>query len=239
MGPARRSVVLTGRKPVARATLKELIMKSAATWNRSPVFALCAATALMAGCASKELQVERYVPPPLGSSWTYHVSNTGSFGSYVGPTSLRMAEGQWQGRKVLRYETETGAQLQDSNLGIVAVLNRAGEPMMAYDPPMTFVFPLTVGKTWTHQHTLTVWPGPRQFPMASTWKVEAHEDVTVPAGTFKAWRVVMTDNFGYRQTTWSVPETMGVFAKRINERSATHPQGGAGTQVFELTRKPG
>jgi hypothetical protein len=35
-----------------------------------------------------------------------------------------------------------------------------------------------------------------------------------------------------------MPDTVGVWAKRINERSATHPQGGAGTQVMELVTLP-
>lgn len=60
----------------------------------------------------------------------------------------------------------------------------------------------------------------------------------MPAGTFKAWKIVMQDNLGFRQTIWSVPQTMGAFAKRISERSASHPQGGAGTQVFELVMVP-
>ena len=214
-------------------------MTFAATVRRTNLLALAAAAVWLVGCTSPPPRAERYVPPAMGTSWTYQLSNSGSFGTYQGPTTLRMSEGQWQGRKLLRYDTDSGATLQDGNVGTVVVLNRTGDPVMAYDPPLTFVFPLEVGKTWTHQHTLTIWPGPQRVPMTSTWAVEAYEDVTVPAGTFKAWRVVMTDNFGYRSVTWSVPETMGVFAKRINERSATHPQGGAGRQVFELLRKPG
>jgi hypothetical protein len=74
--------------------------------------------------------------------------------------------------------------------------------------------------------------------MKVQWKVEAYEDVSVPAGNFKAWRVVFTDNFGYKQTTWSLADTVGVYAKRINERSPTHPQGGAGMQIIELVKLP-
>jgi hypothetical protein len=206
-----------------------------------PALPVALAMALLAGAAvaaDPAPRAERYKPPAMGTNWTYALTSSGSYGTYLGPTTLRMGEGEWQGRKLLRYETDTGSQLQDDSIGTVAVLNRAGEPLMAYDPPLTFVFPLEVGKTWTHQHTLSVWPGPRQVPMTSSWRVEAYEDVTVPAGTFKAWRVVMSDNFGYRQTIWSMPDTLGVFARRVNERSATHPQG-AGTQVFELTRPPG
>jgi hypothetical protein len=108
---------------------------------------------------------------------------------------------------------------------------------MRYDPPLGYDFPLEVGKTWTQDLMLTV-GGSAPIPMKAQWKVEAYEDVTVPAGTFKAWRVVFTDNFGYKQTTWSMPETASVYAKHINERSATHPQGGPGTQMIELLTVP-
>lgn len=102
---------------------------------------------------------------------------------------------------------------------------------------MSFDFPFKVGKTWTQHIVLTV-GGTTKIPMKAQRKVEAYEDVTVPAGTFKAWRVVFTDNIGCRQTTWSLPEKLGVYARRINERSPTHPQGGAGTQVLKLVSVP-
>jgi hypothetical protein len=73
--------------------------------------------------------------------------------------------------------------------------------------------------------------------MKTTWKVEAYEGITVPAGTFKAWRIVMTDNFGFRQTNWSMPDTVGMFAKRLSERPPGHPQG-AGTQMLEMSKLP-
>ncbi|MBK9200575.1 hypothetical protein [Candidatus Skiveiella danica] len=36
------------------------------------------------------------------------------------------------------------------------------------------------------------------------WKVEAWEDVTVvPAGTYKAYKVITTNNFGEVETRWA------------------------------------
>ena len=58
------------------------------------------------------------------------------------------------------------------------------------------------------------------------------------ARVLPGWRVSFTDNFGFKQTTWSLPETVGTYAKRVSERPATHPQGGAGTQVIELVTLP-
>lgn len=60
---------------------------------------------------------------------------------------------------------------------------------------------------------------------------------TVPAGSFKAWRVTTTDNLSFRQIRWSVPHQLGMFAKRLSERPAGHPQG-AGMRFYEMTQVP-
>lgn len=190
------------------------------------------------GCASAPPRAERYVPPPLGSTWTYQVTSTGSYGSVTQvPTSMRMAESvMFEGQMLLKYETNAGATLQTPQVGVVASLDRAGKVLMRYDPPLTYQWPLEVGRTWTQDITITLANGTK-MPMKAAWKVEAVEDVTVPAGTFRAWRVSLEDNYGFKQVIWSVPEQMGVFAKRIWTRSAAAPQG-PGTQVLELASAP-
>jgi hypothetical protein len=127
--------------------------------------------------------------------------------------------------------------LQTEGAAVFVLLDAAGRPAMRYEPPLGYDWPLAVGKSWVQDIQLTVGANTR-VPMKASWTVEAYEDVTVPAGTFKAWRVVMTDNFGFKQTTWSVPEQLGVYARRVSERPASHPQGGAGTQVLELLSVP-
>jgi hypothetical protein len=208
--------------------------------NRTvPLLAACVlAAGLAAGCAVGPPKVDNYVPPPVGAAWAYRVSSTGSFGNDVGvPAQMRMDEPvMFDGQKLLKYESPLGATLQTDKVGTVAVLDKAGRLQMRYDPPLTYEWPLEVGRTWTQDITITLGNGTK-MPMKAVWKVEAVEDVTVPAGTFQAWRLVMTDNFGYRMTIWSVPTKMGVFAKRISERPATHPQG-LGTQLMELTSVP-
>lgn len=201
------------------------------------VLTLAIAAAATAACSTPP-RAERYVPPPAGATWSYQVTSSGSFGSGVSTLTMRMASGQWQGQPVLRYEYAAGATLQTDRVGLLATLDRNGNPLMRYDPPLSFEWPLEVGRSWTQQHLLRIGASGEPVPMTSRWKVEAHEEVTVPAGTFKAWKIVMEDNFGFRQTTWSVPETMGAFARRVNERSATHPMGGAGVQVMEMTAVP-
>jgi hypothetical protein len=192
----------------------------------------------VAGCASGPPKAERYIAPPVGSSWKVQVTNTGSFGSATrAEQQVSMRDVVVEGKPYHRFDAGGGATLLSDSVGLFMVLGPGVRPLMRYDPPLGYDFPLEVGKTWTQDIVLTV-GGTTKTPMKAQWKVEAYEDVTVPAGTFKAWRVVFNDNFGYKQTTWSLPETVGTYAKRVNERAATHPQGGAGTQVIELLTLP-
>jgi hypothetical protein len=197
---------------------------------------LCAA--LVAGCAGGPPRAERYIAPPVGSSWKVQISSSGSFGNADKvEQQVSMRDVVVEGKPYHRFDAGSGANLMNDSVGVFMVLGPGDRPLMRYDPPLGYEFPLEVGKTWTQDIALTV-GGTTKVPMKAQWKVEAYEDVTVPAGTFKAWRVSFTDNFGFKQTTWSLPETVGTYAKRVSERPATHPQGGAGTQVIELVTLP-
>lgn len=193
---------------------------------------------LLSACTSAPPKAERYVAPPVGATWKFQVTNTGSFGNAdKAEKQISMRDVVVEGKPYHRFDSGGSATLQTDSAAVFMVLGPGDRPLMRYEPPLGYEFPLEVGKTWTQDIALTE-GGTTRTPMKAQWKVEAYEDVTVPAGTFKAWRIVFTDNFGYKQTTWGMPDTVGVFAKRINERSATHPQGGAGTQVIELVTVP-
>jgi hypothetical protein len=205
------------------------------SWRVS--FVAASVALILSGCGSTPPKADQYIPPPMGSTWVWNVTSSGSYGQGKAvPVTMRVTPVEWEGKALLKFESASGGVLQDRNVGVVAALDPAGRAVMRYDPPLSYEWPLEVGRTWTQQHTLTVASG-QKFPMTSTWKVEAYEDVTVPAGTFKAFRLSMADSFGFKQTTWSVPTSMGVFAKRINARPPGHPQG-EGTQLFELASVP-
>lgn len=191
---------------------------------------------LLAGCASPPSTSGAYLAPKPGSTVEYRMTNTGSFGNGTSLAMMRISEASWKGQSVLRYEGPTGSVLNNDQAGAVAMLDPAGRPAVSYEPALGYQWPLAVGKTWESNHVVTTATG-TQFPMKASWKVEALEDVVVPAGRFKAWRVTMTDNLGFRQTSWSVPQQLGMFAKRLSERPAGHPQG-AGTQLYEMTQVP-
>ncbi len=59
----------------------------------------CLVAALtLGGCASPTPRAERYIPPPMGSTWTYAMRSTGSYGSGDTQLAVRMAEATWEGR---------------------------------------------------------------------------------------------------------------------------------------------
>jgi hypothetical protein len=77
-----------------------------------------------------------------------------------------------------------------------------------FDPPPTLPWPLVVGSWGTGTGTWQVPLDPAKLPVKYTWSVEAYENVRVPAGTFKAIRIVLS---------WS-PQTQGVLRLYSEER---------------------
>lgn len=203
--------------------------------RRAVLLAPFAAAVLAAGCAGTPSAT--YTPPAAGSTFVYRVTSTGSFGSGTTEMPMRIEPTTFEGRSATRFAYPSGATVNESaTAATIAVTDPAGRVLMRYDPPLGQPWPLAVGKTATQDIRLTFGPNPN-IPMKADWKVEAVEDVTVPAGTFRAWRVTLVDSFGFRQTNWSVPDRLGLFARRESVRPAGHPQG-AGTQVMELLSAP-
>jgi hypothetical protein len=64
----------------------------------------------------------------------------------------------------------------------------------------------------------------RQVPLEYTQTVEAHEEITVPAGKFMAFRIKNVDNFGNENLQWFIPE-LSVYGKQVLKRTAKHAQG--------------
>ena len=105
--------------------------------------------------------------------------------------------------------------------------------MISFDPPIDYPWPLQVGKTWATQHTVTLYPSGNKVPVKIEGKVESWGDVTVPAGTFKAFKLVWSVNQSELETRWLNPAEGLATIKRHVERSAAHPQG-AGVLDAEL-----
>jgi hypothetical protein len=196
------------------------------------IAAVAATSLAAAGCAMLgKPKVERYVAPPLGTTWETARRDTGSYGNGSGKVQGRRGERTWQGQKVVTFEAATGtvvARPEGSWLGIFA----GDKPIMTWDPPLSWEWPLEVGKSWTREQRITIHAAKQTIPYRLTQKVEAYEDVTVPAGTFKAWKVSTATSLGDENLVWFSPNH-GIFIKQSLRRTAKHAQG-PGTREIEL-----
>jgi len=185
---------------------------------------------LVGGCAMMQPKVEGYVAPPVGSSWTQSNRNTGSYGP-SGTSQITRAERTWEGKPVIAFIGARGAFLMDSEGGDVAFVGQDDKPLLRWEPHQNWDWPLQVGKTFTREYQLIV-GADRTIPYTRTCAVKSVEDVSVPAGTFKAWKVECSNTLGVEDSLWFSPE-LGIFVKSSSKRSAANPFG-AGTQEMEL-----
>jgi hypothetical protein len=195
---------------------------------------------LAAGCATPPPGA--YVPLPEGTVSVYHRTSTGSYGHADGPVSWSHQRGTWQGRPVLMaVSPQAGTNVTDPDTHqLVAVLNGAGQPVNSFSPPMGPRYPLEVGQAWTATSQLTLHSRNTTVPYEVKYRVEAYEPVTVPAGTFMAYRLRYTDNFGESFTVWTAPAQGIATVKRVLDRPATHPQGAGHLEgVLTSVKRPG
>lgn len=97
-------------------------------------------------------------------------------------------------------------------------------------------YPLQVGKTRVSRHRADNRLTGRTSEFEATWKVEAFEDVTVPAGTFKAFRIRYSDA-NNEELYWSSPEA-GTNVKTTQKRGAQHAQGAGPRETQPVSQTP-
>lgn len=123
----------------------------------------------------------------------------------------------------------------DRNGEILEVLGENGKPLREYDyakgwKPLSF--PIYVGKKWKFRADWLV--GNRVVSYYSNRKVAAFERVTMPAGTFDAFRIeeyLTTSDWSGSATYWYAPE-VGVVVK--NTTSWPNPSGNFQLKSFTL-----
>jgi hypothetical protein len=199
--------------------------------NAQGAVAALGAAILVGGCALMEPTAESYVPPPVGTSWERMQTDTGSYGSGSSKSNGLRGERTWQGKKVMTYELANGTVFTEADGAWIGIF-KGDTPVITWDPPLNWQYPLTVGKSWTREPRITIHAAKRTIPYKEEQKVEAYEDVTVPAGTFRTFKVRSISSLGDDNLIWFSPE-MGVFVKVLNTRTAKHSQG-PGTRVIEL-----
>jgi len=169
----------------------------------------------------------RHVAAPEGTVSTYQRKSEGSYGKFEGAVTWTIGRREWNGRMLVSSSSPThGAQLFDpQTAGLVVQFAPSGKPAYAFEPPVTHEWPLAAGKSWRSVHGMTTFSPPGTLSATFDVKVEAYEELTVPAGTFMAFKVVVTSSFGEVDQTWTVPAQGGLIVKRIADRPASHPLG--------------
>lgn len=222
--------------PHRKETLMNTRFASRTTTPRSKALTSASVALLLAaGCAGTPPTADRMQISPMGTVLTYHRTSSGSLGTYDGQVVWTLAPATWQGKPAISMGApQAGVGLYEpQGFGMVANLNPAGQPLMSFEPPIDYPWPLQVGKTWAVQHTVTLYPSGKQVPLKVEGKVESFGDVTVPAGTFKAFKLVWSMNQNEFETRWVAPHDGLATVKRHVERPASHPQG-AGVLDAEL-----
>jgi hypothetical protein len=147
-----------------------------------------------------------------------------------------LEEGVFEGRPV--YQVTGGPDtivVDKATRNSIATL-REGKVVWKFSPHEgTYAWPLEVGKSWTATYAAEDPVRKQRWDRVQEhWTAAAYEEVTVPAGTFKAFRLESTpgENSGVRKTLWYAPE-IHLFVKRVSERGPRHVQG-PGKDTFEL-----
>jgi hypothetical protein len=210
--------------------------------GRRALLCLALSVALLGACSTTPPVASGMSSNPDGTVTTFHRKSSGSLGAFDGPVVWTQTSRQWNGTTVVAVTApQAGTTLHDPQThAMLAVLGGDGKPTQTFEPPVGLPWPLQVGKTATSQHKVTVHANNRTVDLTVQWKVESWGDVTVPAGTFKAYKVVTTNQLGETEIRWVSPASHLLLVKRHVERSAAYPQG-AGVLDAELlsVKKPG
>ena len=94
------------------------------------------------GCAMMAPKAERYVAPPLGSTWVQARRDSGSFGSANVQVSSKRGERMWQGQRVITFESAESAVLAASDSGNWLGIVSGDKPLVTWEPGLNSDCPL-------------------------------------------------------------------------------------------------
>jgi hypothetical protein len=203
------------------------------SWTKSRVLGIAVVAMLMSsGCAVAPRADGPFIVE-AGSTWTYERRDTGSFGKgTVQLTNKALGEQTWQGRRVRATESPQGTRLTDAVTGDWLAMVKGNTTLITWEPSLGYDWPLTVGKSFPRDYRIVMHMTKQSFDIRSTTTVESFEEVTVPAGTFKTFKVRYTDSLGTESVNWYSPDGAG-WVKIRATRDGRFPSG-PGTQEFDL-----
>ena len=199
--------------------------------------ALLFGTLLLTACAQTP-SVSQMASAREGAVTVFYRRSSGSLGDYDGRVSWKVHDGRWHGRHVEAHiSPQMGGQVVDPQTQwLIAVLDRLGEVQYTFDPPLTYPWPLQVGKRWENHYSVTDIAQGHRLPLTVQGRIESWGDVTVPAGTFKAFKLVWADSLGEVESRWVETEQGIGTVKRTVLRLPSHPAGPGHLEVELLSR---
>jgi hypothetical protein len=217
------------------------------TQRRSAGFGLLIAVALavgvvaLGGCGKKPLPAlsaivdAPYIRP--GSSWTYKVEDS-TWNAPAMVTLTFMKDDVYKNAGVLAFATGNETILYDRDLNFVAVA-ADGRIIREASPSLrSFDFPFYVGKEWRSVFTFQDnQKGLSWTPVEVFWRVKEYDEISVPAGKFRAFLLESepSTNWGIRkEQVWYAPQAKQL-VKRIRERTAAHYEG-KGKDTWQLVQ---
>jgi hypothetical protein len=205
------------------------------------VVALAIAVLAVGGCGKKPLPpLSAIVDAPYirpGSSWTYKVEDS-TWNAPAMVTLTFMKDDVYKNAGVLAFATGNETILYDRDLNFVAVA-ADGRILREASPSLrSFDFPFYVGKEWRSVFTFQDnQKGLSWTPVEVFWRVKEYDEISVPAGKFRAFLIESepSTNWGIRkEQVWYAPQVKQL-VKRIRERTAAHYEG-RGKDTWELVQ---
>ena len=141
--------------------------------------------------AAKTLEAKRFIPPAIGTKWTYKHSD-GRIEKLE-----RVENGAWGGTRIVRYrrEIEDEPVIFQGFSGLygtwVVDFDEAEQGILAADPDdRRYRWPMGTGQYWKTKYELRdPVTDTRRFAKAD-WRVEAFERISVPGGRTIALRLL-------------------------------------------------
>lgn len=176
-----------------------------------------AALIVLVSAVSLRAQEAPFVPYKIGAVYT--LKRIGTDGAMRVDTYRVDREETFKGRKYVVIARDNVEAWFVADTKSLAFVTQDGKIVETYEPDwQDWQWPLTVGKSWISSYRQTNLQG--AFPPAQAkWTVAAYEDVTVSAGTFKAFRIERAPVANSNQviTRWYAPE-LGLVVRQIETR---------------------
>jgi len=156
-----------------------------------------------------------------GDVWLFTSKDSGTIGSdpskmLNGTYELSIVDGKFKVAEV------TGSQKEELDPRPPTL-----SCLLAYCPNLNF--PLTVGKQWTREYKGTYIGSSKTMVRKVTSEVKAIEQITTPAGTFRAFKLESDDRAGpkdyWTTTSWYSPETKSIVKYQFDASAGGQVQG--------------